>query len=668
MNQDGIVDGGDLGSLLGLWGDCPGTDSYQPTQLAAVALSTFPYANYVQSFNVGSTVRVGVDPAAIPAILNATHAVYIIANRSAADWASDPVLVDVRGTSEAVAFGSTIETCILPLTTTALTAANGTQIATGYDLVVDMNDNGVLDSGDLIDGAGDDAGFWYVGSLNAAGPYAVTTIASYDTNDTEIPSTYQLERIYYPTNVQSIDGKLPLVVISHGNGHQYSWYDYIGTHLASWGYIVMSHQNNTGPGIETASTTTLAHTDAIISQQATIGGGAFNGKLDADRIIWIGHSRGGEGVVRAYDRIFDGTYTPTNYTLSDIKVVSSIAPTDFLGTNSANPHAVPYFLIYGAADGDVCGCPDNDIADSFNLFERSIGERASMYVHGADHNDFNCCGINDFSGPSGTAIGNAGAQSVAKAWWLAIVKWQVEGQAAGKEYLWRQYEDLRPIGVASTIIADLDYRDPSADNAVIDDFQTNTSTGLSSSGGTVTFTVSNVVEALMNDANTAFTWIASDPWNGMTRGRTGDAMRGFVFDFTGPTTVEYEVVPALADFSQYEYLSLRAAQGTRHPQTVALNGTLTFTVTLIDSHGVSSAINIGAYGGGVQRPYQRTGFGTGAGWQNEFEVLRIRPSDFRAGSTGVDLTNIAKVVLSFGAGAGSEKGRVAIDDIMLDKN
>ena len=430
----------------------------------------------------------------------------------------------------------------------------------------------------------------------------------------------------------------------------------------------MSHQNDTVPGIETASTTTLQHTAAIIALQASIGGGAFNGKLDSSRIMWIGHSRGGEGIVRAYDRIFDGTFVPSNYSLSSIKLLSSIAPTDFLGTNSANPHSAPYHLIYGAADGDVCGCPNSDIADSFNLYERALAERFSTYVHGADHNDFNCCGVNDFSGPAGTSIGNAGAQAIAKGAFLAGVKYFIDGQPAAKEYLWRQYEDLRPIGVNANYIVDLDYRDPSADNRIIDDFQTNAGTDLSSSGGAVAFTVSNPNEGILNDANTTFTWSTSDPRNGMTRGRTSDATKGFIFDWTTPSTLEWSVVEAQRDFSGHTYLSIRAAQGTRHPNTVALAGTALYNVTLVDNNGVSQTINIGAYKGGVQRPYQRTGFGTGAGWQNEFEVTRIRLTDFLTGGSVLDLSNIVSVRLSFGADGASVQGRLSVDDLMLDKD
>ena len=55
-------------------------------------------------------------------------------------------------------------------------------------------------------------------------------------------------------NVRAGDslGELPLLVVSHGNGHSFAWYRFLQDHLASYGYIVFSHDNNTLPGIETA--------------------------------------------------------------------------------------------------------------------------------------------------------------------------------------------------------------------------------------------------------------------------------------------------------------------------------------------------------------------------------------------------------------------------------
>ena len=38
----------------------------------------------------------------------------------------------------------------------------------------------------------------------------------------------------------------------------------------------------------------------------------------------------------------------------------------------------------------------HNIAAPFHMYERATGYRQLTYVHGADHNDFNCCcGYND---------------------------------------------------------------------------------------------------------------------------------------------------------------------------------------------------------------------------------------------------------------------------------
>ena len=43
--------------------------------------------------------------------------------------------------------------------------------------------------------------------------------------------------------------------------------------------------------------------------------------LDATRLALLGHSRGGEGVVRAYYRILSGNYTPVHFDADDILLV-----------------------------------------------------------------------------------------------------------------------------------------------------------------------------------------------------------------------------------------------------------------------------------------------------------------------------------------------------------
>src|SRR6185436_19731769 len=94
-----------------------------------------------------------------------------------------------------------------------------------YDLVLDLNWNTVLDAGDVIDGLGDTPGMWVVEPPQLAGHHAVTEVLY-------TGGTWLGQDLYYPSDIASM-GQLPVVVVSHGNGHNYTWYDHIGNHLAS---------------------------------------------------------------------------------------------------------------------------------------------------------------------------------------------------------------------------------------------------------------------------------------------------------------------------------------------------------------------------------------------------------------------------------------------------
>jgi hypothetical protein len=431
----------------------------------------------------------------------------------------------------------------------------------------------------------------------------------------------------------------------------------------------MSHDNDTGPGIENASETTLLFTDEILREQPRLGGGVLAGHIDASRIAWIGHSRGGEGIARAYDRLIDEGYPSAFYSADDLVILSSIAPTDFLGPSSSDPHSVAYHLLYGSADGDVGGYPDSSIAQSFGLYERAVGARQSTYVQGADHNDFNCCGFNDFEGPPETEIGRPEAQQVQKAATLALIELYVDRSRIPRDYFWRQYEALRPLGVAPGTVVVHELRAHPGERAfVIDDYQGEPSEAVSSSGGAVSWDVTDLVEDRHRETDT-FEWTGTEPMNGMTRGRAEDVGRGSVFEFAtgGDAFLELSVVPAERDFTRATFLSFRAAQGTRHPETTAALEDLDFTVTLIDGTGARSSIAIGAYGGGIEEPYQRGGYGPGQGWQNEFETIRLRLTDFLRNGSGIDLTEVLAVRFEFGSSFGSAEGRVALDDIELVK-
>ncbi|MBW2263974.1 MAG: hypothetical protein JRG91_18590, partial [Deltaproteobacteria bacterium] len=143
-----------------------------------------------------------------------------------------------------------------------------------------------------------------------------------------------------------------------------------------------------------------------------------------------------------------------------------------------------------------------------------------------------------------------------------------------------------------------------------------------------------------------------------------DLTRGVVFDWSSASYYEIQVPTGQQDFTQHAYLSLRACQGSRHPNTVTLDGLLDFTVTLEDGSGGTSSINFGEYGG-ITSTYKRTGTGTGAGWANEFNTVRIRLIDFETDGPAVDLSDIVVVRFEFGGTYGSSLGRIGLDDVEL---
>ena len=653
---------------------CPSGDIIS-AELAARSLDEFPFANYVKAFNEGQTFTVAIDPS-VATPPSGLVDVYIVADKTAAEWDADPSLTDARGFAQPSNFSggpSTDDNKVDQGGVGFLNADAGENIGVPYDIVIDANNNGVLDGGDIIDGL-DDAGMWLFKDLTTLGPAARTRVDTYTATFPGIPTSRDQQRLTYPSDIASRTD-VPVVIIAHGNGQDYRWYDYMHDHFASHGWVVMSHQNNTGPGIESASETILRHTDYFWGNLDTIAGGVLEGRLDKSETSWIGHSRGGEGVARAWRKIEDGIYNPVNYELSDINLVSSIAPTDFLLTSRSNPGASNHHHIAGSGDGDVNGSPVSPITQYFAIYERANidegdDQRTNTYVLGADHNDFNCCGFNDYQGPAALQIGRTEAQQVAKIAWLVLLQDAVRGNEVGMEYVQRERESTQPLGLRDNTNVVNEYKAPFdlSEKTIIDDFQTGTSTGAASSGATVTFDVTNLNEGRLDDANTNLSWLTSDPFNGMTRANNGaDQHRGIVFDYNTNRFIQWDLLgtTAFADWSQYEFFSFRACQGTRHPDTTAVNEDQTFVVTLIDGDGISSSINIGAYSGGLDEPFPRTGSGSGAGWGNEFETFRINPQDFLRDGTTLDLSNIARVRFEFGPASGTSRGRIGIDDLEL---
>jgi hypothetical protein len=650
-------------------------------ELAGNPLSQFPYFEYVRAFNTLMMVHVAIDPGRYPGIVGQTCDIAIVKHKSPAAWTTAPALVDVTpgGALTRTFVAGTIQSNTLSVTPTLSLSDNaGSGLGVPYDVVLDCDRNGILSDGDYIDGLGSQAGFYMVADTTRPGPFPVATtsynLASAVATSFGIPAMFRAETIYYPANIGPLNRRFPLVVVSHGNAFYPTDYAHIGRHLASWGYVVMAHATDTEAGPITAAATTLNHTDAFIDQAeaGTIAGGALMNRVDAHRISLIGHSRGGEGVVIAYHNLFTGSVTPAHFTKDDIKLVDSMAPTDIWWTNGsggpgiADPHDADFHLWVAAGDTDVMGDPADPRWQSQPIADRATNYKQVTVVHGAGHTSFSDRGdVPRIDGPCPLTV--AEGHAIQLGLLLPLLKHYVEGNVPSLDFLTRQYEYFHPRGIGlenPCIVVANEYRNGAATgNVVIDDFQSNFAENLSSSGTTVTYDVENLSEGRLDDNNGSYNYTATDPFNGAIFGAAPDTTRGVTFDWTDTDRFyEWRVPQAGRNFSRYQMLSFRGAQASRHPNTISVVEDLTFSVELRDAAGVTSTINIGAYGGGLEEPYQRAG-----GWFDEMETIRLRTTDFLNNGATLDLARIVAVRFKFGPTHGSSSGRIVVDDLMLTK-
>ncbi len=656
------------------------------TELAGNPLADYPHFEYVKVINENAAVNIAIDPGRYPGVVGQTCRVYVVNAKGTNQWTASNTLSDVTpGGFQTETFSAgTVQANTFQVTSPSdLNGDAGRSLGVGYDVVLDCNQDGLLNGDDYIDGPNNESGFYVVDDLTALGPEAVTETDYAWSAAVQatfgIPATRASQNLFYPTNITdlaSFPDPVPLIVISHGNGHWYEDYDHIGNHLASHGYVVMSHMNNTGPGSLYAADTTLQHTDALLDQLGAVAGGILAGRIDTNRIGWIGHSRGAEGVVIAYDHVFDGIYAPTHFNLDSIDMISSMLPTTHNPPNVADPHGANYHLWTASGDSDVAGSATS--SQTYRLHDRGTGNKASTIVHGTGHAWYHNGG--GFPWITGLCqLDQAITHDILLSHLFVLTQHFIEQDIASLDFMTRQYESFRPQGVPTgnvCIQVSHEYYDGAATgNVIVDDYQTQPLTNLSSSGAAVMFSVTNVTEDRLDDNNSDFSWDvmnpSSDPFNGAIQAGPADTSRGVVFDWDGTdSSYEWTVPVSDRDFTSSDpildnrFLSFRGAQGTRHPNTIAFMGDLTFDVTLEDNLGTTSTINIGAYGGGgLEQPYDRSG-----GWHNVMETIRIRLNDFLNNGSGINLGNIVAVRLEVGPSHGANEGRVVIDDVLVTED
>ena len=243
-------------------------------------------------------------------------------------------------------------------------------------------------------------------------------------------------RLYLPTGAQ---GRRPVVLFLHGMHDvcygeptgpwapwpcpagmkpvlNYGGYDPMGRALASHGYVVASLSANAvnaysgvhaDSGAQARSDLVLAHLRLLRRSDAGTGPlKAVQGRLDLSRVGLMGHSRGGEGVVRA---ALDNIQRTDPY---GIRGLFLLAPTDF--TRPTVP-GVSTSVLLPYCDGDVSDLHGQHYYDDTNdAVEGDRSFKSSLLMLGANHNFFNrewspgsvSGGYDDWGGPRTQVCGS----------------------------------------------------------------------------------------------------------------------------------------------------------------------------------------------------------------------------------------------------------------------
>jgi Chlorophyllase enzyme len=429
-------------------------------KMAGRSISGPPYYQYLDTFQVGDDVYAALDPAALdPNHKGKMLALYVVAHKDAAGWNADHSLTNlaVLGGNAAVPKFLTQTDCINH--NARLVWPNASQPGL-YDIAADFGNNTANAMAFVTDASYDNPldimdgyfkpGFQVINDPTTETSFANVGAFSYDETtegSSNVTDDYgnpwivpRRANVRFPADapgatapaqISVAQPNYPLIVIVHGNGHNYQGYDYLLDHWAANGFIAASI-NLTGGMTGTDRAMVLFDHLTILKRNDPPGPNqhGFGTKVQ-NNIGIMGHSRGGEAVVIAARR---------NQQMAlghAINAVISLSPTDqYTHETLGPPWATPYLVIYGAMDGDLAGGDGPPSDTGFPLYDRANGARKGfVMVYGATHDRFTTIGPDtDLNWKRGAAdypliLTEPTHQTVAKGYMTAFFRWQLRNEA-----------------------------------------------------------------------------------------------------------------------------------------------------------------------------------------------------------------------------------------------
>jgi len=705
--------------------------------LVGEVVAEFPFLLPLAARNTGAAVNVGLDMTRHAELRDRRVAIYVVQHKTPAQWAADPTLADVTGGPDIV----TLTNASISANTTAVWAAAA---AGKYDVVVDMGNapanvvdftaDNRMDPGDLLDQLAGQPSLSVYGAFGAPGPLATVTtdygmVAPITTahmpdgfDGLSAAGGYDFRLRGRVVRPDPMPAAAPIIIMAHGNhtprsvepvglgatvvvdadltnDENFRGHTWLQTWLASHGYVTISvdldevHGSAAFVAPDIVGTTGIQLRGWLVLKNlelaltdAAFAGGALAGRIDTARIYFIGHSRGGEAVLQAYDQLLSAAHRPAGEVLAaavtggTVRGIVSMAPTtQSLNAGNLPAQNVPFLLLYGTADGDVSGA--FPAVAPFRHYDSGTADRFAVVCEGANHNFWNDSWTASdathgmtFGAPGdwtnlvpvlkAPAVG-AGLitrpqqQALAIAYIGAFLRLVEGGDPGARAYLTTPATRLRPLGVDAALnLHGQNNAGPAVTKVVFDDYETNPLTTVASSSETVVLTgLANAGEGLLLDTNLAAVNQPQDRFFQQTR--------GVVFEWTAASSYDEPAPAAGRDMRGARVITLRIAQQARHPITAALGGNLTFSLELEDAAGNSREMSSAILGQipGIY-PSEVDGDDT---TKSVFTTLRFPVHGFEADGTTIDLGDIRHVRLRFANGAFSGQGRIAIDDIGLER-